>query len=334
MTAASMIRTARWLCGALLLALCGNAAAQTVSAVTATDLGRVVSATTGDTVFTIATNGTVSRDSGTGVRVTQGAVSSAQVSINCAVRACNNTTVRIRIAALSGSNRARALTTFTVAGGTLSLGTPTGVGTNVILVNATNRIRRGDTLTFNVGMTIPIAGEDSGLNTGSGTSGFQVQVCQPAPSCTPTGNMTGSVTVSVLRPILLTVNSNMSFGAVRRPTSGSGTVTLNPDNTRSVTGTGAFFWDSPPWGAAAFTVSGEGGQVISVGIPSTFVMTKAGAADTITVTTSNNIVSSVLGGTVGGAGTLPFRVGGTFPFSSTTALGNYSGSLLVTVQYN
>lgn len=53
------------------------------------------------------------------------------------------------------------------------------------------------------------------------------------------------------------------------------------------------------------------------------------------MTTNNNANGTqILSGALGSAGTLPFSVGGSFPLSSTMALGGYTGTFAVTVQYN
>ena len=68
-------------------------------------------------------------------------------------------------------------------------------------------------------------------------------------------------------------------------------------------------------------------------VPATFEMTRSGGS--ITVTTNNNAAGTqLLSGALGSGGTFPFSVGGSFPLTSTTALGSYTGMFVVTVQYN
>jgi hypothetical protein len=99
----------------------------------------------------------------------------------------------------------------------------------------------------------------------------------------------------------------------------------------SVTGATAF---SPPTPArAGFTVSGEGGQAISVSVPASFTLSNGGAGS-LTITTSNTATSPILSNSLGAAGTYAFYVGGGFSVSSTTPVGSYSGTYLVTVAYN
>ena len=88
--------------------------------------------------------------------------------------------------------------------------------------------------------------------------------------------------------------------------------------------------------AAQFTVDGEGGQSVSVTIPATFTM--ANGTDTLTVTTTNNLSGSAaaqtLSNSLGSAGSLAFRVGGSVPVASTSPSGVYTGSFTVSAAYN
>jgi hypothetical protein len=149
---------------------------------------------------------------------------------------------------------------------------------------------------------------------------------------------TANLSVTIERPVTIATNSNLSIGAVVRPTTGSGTVTLSPANARSVTGTNAVWLTSPASTVAYFTVTGEGGQAFTLQIDATDTMTNSGAGGgTLVVTTSNDAgctSACALSGTIGGAGTLAFHVGGSFPFSNATKTGNYSGTINVSATYN
>ena len=82
---------------------------------------------------------------------------------------------------------------------------------------------------------------------------------------------------------------------------------------------------------ASYLVTGEGGQTFSISVPPTFQMTQAGGS--ITVTTNNNAAGTqVLSGALGSVGTFPFSVGGSFPLTSSTPLGVYTGTFVVSVQ--
>lgn len=146
----------------------------------------------------------------------------------------------------------------------------------------------------------------------------------------------GTGSISVIRPLTLTRNADLQFGAVVRPSTGSGTVAVSAAGARTVTGgvIGLVSGNTPQ--AAQFTVDGEGGQSISVVIPASFTM--ANGSDVLTVTTSNNLTGSAgaqtLSNALGAAGSLVFRIGGTVPVASTATTGTYTGNLTVSAAYN
>jgi hypothetical protein len=152
-------------------------------------------------------------------------------------------------------------------------------------------------------------------------------------SATQSTNATGTI----FQPILLAKNSDLSFGTVVRPASGTGTVTIAAaDGTRGITGAGALLNTGPnaAAGRAAYTVTGEGGQSFSITVPASFGMTRTGGAETILVTLTPTATTGLLSGVLGATGTMAFGVGGSIPISNTTASGAYTGSFNVVVAYN
>ena len=321
---------------ACFLALAGNAqmaSAQVVQSIDTTDIGSIVSAPNGYTVFRVSpSTGVVTKVSGNGVRLSTGTTRSL-VTLYCDSKTCDKQTLTLEVGIIgTPTNRAGALTNFTVADGTATLGAVSG--TNPITFSTTTTIRSRTTLTFYLGMDFPIAGNNGGQSTGVSTSGFYVYVCAPAGSCTPTAGSNGLATASVLRGIAVSIGNNLIFGSVLRPLSGTGSVSLDTSNQRTFTN-GVIGLATPTAQAASYTVSGEGGQLISVSIPPSFTMTRSGGSETLNVTTSNSVSSSpTLSNGLGKGGTYTFRVAGSFPLDSTTPLGTYTGTFTVTVQYN
>jgi hypothetical protein len=312
----------------------GGASAQAVQSVGTTDIGNIVSAPSTDTVFRIsASTGLVTKVSGDGVRLSTGTTRSL-VTVYCEPKTdCDRQTLKVEVGNIgTPTNRARALTNFTADSGTATITAPTG--TNPIAFSTTNAIRSRDTQTFYVGMDFPIAPNKGGLPTGVSTSGFYVYVCAPAPTCTPSAGSTGLAVASVLRGIAISIGNNLVFGSVLRPLSGTGSVLLDPSGQRTF-GNGAIGLAIPTPTAASYTVTGEGGQLISVSVPPTFTMTRSGGSETLTVTTLNNVQASpTLSNDLGKGGTYTFNVGGSFPLDSSVPLGLYTGTFAVTVQYN
>jgi hypothetical protein len=316
-----------------MISLMVEAHAQTVSSITASspNIGNVVSAPTGTTVFQVEeSSGAVSIISGNGARLSTG-VSRPLVTIACSTNTCNNKVLSVRVGSIgSPTRRALALTNFTVSAGTATISNVSG--TNPVSFNIA-AMSSGQTRTFYVGADFPIAGNDSAAATGSATSGFYVYVA--VSGTTPTaGSTSGLAVANVFRPIALSASTALAFGKIVRPSTGSGTVSVNnATGARTVTGTGTLGLSSPTPSRASYTVSGEGGQVFTLSVPANFQMTGPGPALTVTLTPTAS-GSQTLSSAAGSAGTLSFGVGGSFPISSTTTTGAYSGSYTITVQYN
>lgn len=315
-----------------LLSVAAPGLSQTISVSSpAPDINKVVSAASGDTTFTIAANsGSVSVASGLGYRVSPGS-SQIVVTVTCPnVGACDNKQVNVTVSATgSPTKRAKSLTKFTVANGSATVVTPPGVtGTNPITFSL-NPIGKNGSKYFYLGMDFPIAGNESAQPTGVATSNFTINAT--AASVNISAN--GVAKATVFRPITIGLTNNLSFGTISRPFTGSGSVAFDASTeTRVLSGQGVQGILSSPV-LAAYNVTGEGGQVFSVTVPPTFQMTRSGGA--ITVTTNNNAAGTqILSGSLGSAGSFPFKVGGSFPLSSNMALGSYTGTFAVTVQYN
>jgi len=155
-----------------------------------------------------------------------------------------------------------------------------------------------------------------------------------------TSATTANVTTTIIRPISVTKNTDLHFGTIVRPGTGSGTVGLTTANVSSVTGTGAILLPSSSTSAANFTVSGEGGQAFTLVIDSTVTLTNtATSGGTLTVTTVNDAActtSCALSGALGDVanGAKVVNVAGSFPFTSLTNTGAYTGTLNISATYN
>jgi hypothetical protein len=289
------------------------------------NLGTVASAASGDTVFRIAPDdGSVTRLSGNGAR-TSGGTTRGRVVVTCTGDdSCPSASETVTITRFgSPTGRGRALENLTIAPGTNppTLGTPSGTDTITFTVSG---IPRDATRDFYVGADFGIA--DSGTS-GPATAGFLVSV--------PAGSMDGAAQANVLRPLSLSKSFDLFFGTIIRPSSGTGSVTLNAsDASLDVTGTGARALSTPGATLAQYTVTGEGGQSFSIdmNVETPFNMIGPG---TLPVTLNTDAdASPILVGPPGEEGNYSFRVGGSFPISHDTPSGVYSGSFVVTVLYN
>ncbi|MET0273662.1 MAG: DUF4402 domain-containing protein [Phenylobacterium sp.] len=162
-------------------------------------------------------------------------------------------------------------------------------------------------------------------------SGLAGGACAQATSTQPSNS-----SIAVLQPIALAKVSDLSFGTVVRPTSGSGNVLINATTgARTITGSVTPMGSGPvaAISRAAFSVSGEGGQNFVITVPASFNMTLAGQ-NPMTVTLTSSMSGGTLSNALGTAGSSSFGVGGQVTIASGTPSGSYTGSFTVTVAYN
>ncbi len=145
---------------------------------------------------------------------------------------------------------------------------------------------------------------------------------------------TGSGSVTIIRLISVTENTNLVFGTIIAPASG-GSVTIDTLGARSFAGGAAAAGSSVGVGNADFTVSGEGGQAITVSVDSSITLTGPSAATLSVSTTATHTGSQTLSNSLGSAGTLDVAVGGSISgIGSTTTSGAYTGTFNVSANYN
>lgn len=150
-------------------------------------------------------------------------------------------------------------------------------------------------------------------------------------------NSSVSGSIAIFQPVTLTKGSDLSFGTVMRPASGSGDVIINATTgARSVTGNVQAMANgpAPAPSRATFTVSGEGGLNYSISYPGNFSLMRNGNQDPIQVNLNATSGGGALSGSAGSTGTATFGIGGQLTISSSTPTGSYTGSFTVTVSYN
>lgn len=315
------------------MAPAAQAATYTVNVQTGLDIGTVVAASAGDTIFRInPSTGAVTVQSGDGRRLSGSSVR-AMVSVTCRPgrgndNACLENNVPIRVAAIGAiTGRTKALTNFTAAMGTASLATPPA-GTSPITFSLTP-LGNDTARTFFIGADFGVSGDDSGKPSGVGENNFVVSVTDGNGATLASDTDKGRLTA--FRALTAAKTADLGFGRIGRPTTGSSTVTLDTAGVRMVTGD-AIAFPTPATTAAGFTVSGEGGQSFSGSIPATLQLNGPG---TITVTLTHTLPGApTLSGALGQAGSRTFNVGGSFTITSTTSTGAYSGVLTVSIDYN
>jgi hypothetical protein len=319
--------------GAALWVLASAAAAQTYSVSvqgSKPDLGRVVSAPSGDTIFRIdAASGAVTKISGSGVRMTSGPTR-AKVTVSCGnTGTCNTRKVSVRLGSFgSPTGRAGQLQNFAIAMGTAQIATPP-TGTDPVAFTL-KPIGKNSSKTFWIGADVPIEGNTSGGLTGSAASSFYVHAAREGQ--TPVAGDTGAAVAQVLRPVTLTKHSNLSFGRLVRPPSGQGSVAVLPSGARQLANVVGLATPAPT--SASYTVQGERGRSISLDIPESFTMSGPGGGALEVQTTTDAATTPVLSGVAGYGGSYTFKVGGAFQLGAETSSGAYSGVFNVMVTYN
>jgi len=311
-----------------------GAAPYTVHITQGIDLQEVSTAAVGDTVFRVSpSTGAVTVVTGAGRRLATSSAR-AQVSITCrpargSDNKCKDDNVTVKIGTVGVLvGRARALTNFTVSSGTATIvGVPSGTNPlTVVLAPLDNNSAK----TFSIGADFPVAGDDSGLPTGNGENSFYVQAVDNLGLALASDTDKGKV--KAYRSLSVSKTADLMFGRIQIPASGSSTITLN-DNTGARTATGsAFLYPTPAPTRAAFTISGEGGQQVSLTVPTTMNLT---GPSTLPVSITDTAPASPsLNSGLGSAGSYSFTVGGSFTITSATPTGAYAGVLLISVDYN
>jgi hypothetical protein len=330
-----MIRTQ--IIGAAVALLAGApalAATYTVNVGNPLDLGSVAAAPSGDTVFRInPSTGAVSVVSGTGRRIAAGAVR-ALVTVTCRPSrvddgACRDNNVPIQAGVIGLiTGRARALRNFSVAMGTaVQIGPSSGTSPLNFTIGP---IGDNQSKTFFVGADFAVAGDDSGLASGPGENAFFVYALDQGGLSM--GGDTDRGRVQAFRGLAVGKTADLDFGRIQLPTTGQSIVTLNASTgVRTVSG-GGFGFPTPAPTRAAFTVTGEGGQVVSISIPASFNL--SGPATLAVNVTHTAVATPRLSGAVGAAGTYGFNIGGSVTLTPTTPSGAYSGVLTLSVDYN
>ena len=110
-----------------------------------------------------------------------------------------------------------------------------------------------------------------------------------------------------------------------------GTVVVSATGVRSVSG-GVMLVPSGSGAAAQFAVSGDPNLTYSISLPADGVVALASSTNSMAVNTFTSSPSST--GTLSAGGTQTVSVGATLNVGSNQAIGNYSGSFNVTVDYN
>ena len=143
---------------------------------------------------------------------------------------------------------------------------------------------------------------------------------------------TATASATIISPISISKNSDMSFGNIAVQSGSGGTVVLAPAGTRTSTTGVSLPAINGTVTAATFTVTGSGASTYVVTLPTTVTLTHSGGVESMSAGsfTSNPSGTGVLSG-----GTQDIAVGATLTVGAAQLAGTYtSGNFNVTVNYN
>jgi len=154
------------------------------------------------------------------------------------------------------------------------------------------------------------------------------------PSVGVTATATSSATIITPIAIAKSTAGDMNFGNVAVSGTG-GTVILSPTNARSFTGGVALPTILGTVASASFDVTGLGGSVYSITIPTTSISAISGASPAMSVGTWTSFPTVATGGILDGSGKQTVKVGATLTVAALQPAGTYiTPAFSVTVNYN
>ncbi len=146
----------------------------------------------------------------------------------------------------------------------------------------------------------------------------------PAFAATPANQATANATVNIVSPLTLTKNTDLDFGTVVGPFTGS-TVEMSMAGVRNC---GALTCAGTPT-AASFTVTGSDNQTVTLTIPAAVTLNGS-----VSGTLSLDLTTDKPGNqTLSSTGSATFGLGGTLTIPTGTVDGVYSNTFDVTANY-
>ena len=144
-------------------------------------------------------------------------------------------------------------------------------------------------------------------------------------------NAPGSATVNLYKPLLLAKTTDMDFGSVFAPATGTGTVKLDPNGGATVYA-GVAQAGTSATSRAVFTGSATRLSLVFLQLPAgSITLTRAGGTETLTA--SNFTIDSAGVLRIVGTAAYTIGVGATLSVPSTAVDGSYLGTFTITANY-
>jgi spore coat protein U-like protein len=144
-----------------------------------------------------------------------------------------------------------------------------------------------------------------------------------------------TATATVVTPIAITKVTDLAFGNLYASSS-SGTIKVDTDNSRSVTGGVTAGTGSGT--AARFNITGQASATYAITYSSGVTLTGPGTAMALTqisdTSAAGGAASLAATGTLSGGGTQSLYIGGTLAVGADQVAGAYTGTISATVDYN
>jgi spore coat protein U-like protein len=168
-------------------------------------------------------------------------------------------------------------------------------------------------------------------------SAFALGATALSSTASAANNATATATATVVTPIAITKTADLVFGSII-PSATSGTVAVNTNGTRTVTGgvTAASSGATPV--AAKFDVTGAATFTYAISYAAGVTLTGAGAPMALTqvsdLTGTGGAAALVATGTLSAGGTQSIWIGGSLAVAANQTAGGYTGNITATVDYN
>ena len=139
----------------------------------------------------------------------------------------------------------------------------------------------------------------------------------------------GTGSANIVAPLALSNTAGLRYGDSAPTVSSSGVVTIETDDNQ-VCGTGLTCFTTSPIGAAAFAVTGFEDAMYDITVPADVTLNGTGSAS------GESMLATLTGSKASGtltSGADSFTVGGALTVGANQAVGAYSGTFTVTVEY-
>lgn len=150
-------------------------------------------------------------------------------------------------------------------------------------------------------------------------------------------NASASATATVVAPIAITKSVDLVFGSFY-PGATSGTVDVNTNGTRTVTGGALAASGGATPTAAKFDLTGLASATYTIAYSTGVTLTGPGAAMALTqvsdLTGAGGATTLVATGALSAGGTQSLYIGGSLAVGANQVAGAYTGSISATVNYN